>query len=136
MDHLAGIIWAVAGLLTLLGLGALVVKGLIKNFRVEAGPIKARVDLRDLHNDLKEMKSAVTQINDAVNHQREGDPTLVQRVSKIEDAVECAKAHQDAERAMFVWLATTIKRIAHHVGIVPDEEPAFPIRDQQEVSTQ
>lgn len=55
--------------------------------------------------------ASIDQINTAVNHQVEGEPTLVQRVANVEHAVTTAGLHRAWEKSAFTTLA-------HHVGCV------------------
>ena len=62
---------------------------------------------------------SLDQINTAVNHQVEGEPTLVQRVVNVEHAVASAQLHRGWERDAF-------RKLASHVGCIL---PPYPHRD-------
>jgi hypothetical protein len=64
----------------------------------------------------KGMKLGIEQINTAVNHQEEGEPTLVERVVRLEKAANASHLHRDWEREAF-------QTLARHVGAHLNEYP-------------
>jgi hypothetical protein len=63
--------------------------------------------------------TSLEQINTAVNHQGKDEPTLVQRVVNVEQAVASAGVHRSWEKQAFTTLA-------HHVGCTL---PPYPHHD-------
>jgi hypothetical protein len=64
------------------------------------------------------MRVAVDQINTAVNHQPEGDPTLIERVITLELQAQNGHLHRDWEREAFQLLA---HEVGAHLPEYPDD---------------
>lgn len=120
-ENASGIIWAVAGLVAVIGVGVLIGKRIISKVSFKAGPVEAKVSIEDLHKDIREVKEAVVVITSQVKN---GKPTtLVERVDKIEQ-------NQQETHRLLVWQNDTLKKIAAHVGFVSTEPGPDPREPQ------
>lgn len=118
--------WVVLTLVIVLGVGALIVKNKIDSVKIKAGPVEASVDMASLHQQVSEIRTMASSINDAVNHRKDGEPTLVQRVENIEANQAINARHQHHERAVLEWQNTALARIAGHVGLHVGQPPSEP----------
>lgn len=121
--------WIVLSFCALLLVAVLVLKRRIDRLQFHAGPIQASVDLTPIHNDLKAVREMVSQVNDAVNHRLDHEPTLVQRVKEME---EDFFVHQRYERQMFEWQNESLMSLASQVGLtLPDSPPTIPPKERK-----
>ena len=117
------IIWAVVGavvstvLLSLLIIGLL--KGKIGSLKFKAGGYEGQVELSHINEKLEKIRELSESTNGTVNHRRKDEPTLAERMRTVEE-------HHTYFTDLFKWQNTMLKRIAHHVGIIPDPEPTPP----------
>jgi hypothetical protein len=94
----------------------LVWKNKISRFRIKAGPVTADLNLNRLQEDLKVIKESVAEVNKAVNHQKTGEPTLVDRVKNIEARLQEGNKN-------FYYQNECLRAIANHVGLeLPEEQ--------------
>jgi hypothetical protein len=94
----------------------LVWKNKISRFRIKAGPVTADLNLNRLQEDLKVIKESVAEVNKAVNHQKTGEPTLVDRVKNIEARLQEGNKN-------FHYQNECLRAIANHVGLdLPEEQ--------------
>jgi hypothetical protein len=106
-------VWGTVALVAIIGLFILIWKNKISRFKIKAGPVTA--DLGLLRQDLDVIKESVAQVNKAVNHQRTGEPTLVERVKNIEARLEEGSKN-------FSFQTDCLRAIANHVGLNLPEE--------------
>lgn len=111
------IVWAGVVCLAICCAMFLIVRGKIKRVKVDVGPLHTNIDMQ---REWAEVRDAVKQINEAVNHRQRGDPTLVERVANLEKQLG---AHIEDERTWDAWKIETLTKIAHHVGFVPGPTP-------------
>lgn len=118
------LVWAILAGLVFVGLVLLVIMGRIKNVRFKAGPVSANLDLSDMRDSIKEIHTAVAQINEAVNHKKPEEPTLVERVRWMEQ-------DQRWKKAVLRHQSMCLEALAKHVGLNLPECPECHEEDQE-----
>lgn len=115
-SELTEVIWAVFAFLVVVGIGWLIISKKIDGVRFKAGPMEANIDMHKVHEELKKLSTTMEAVNDAVNHRQGDEPTLVERVKKIE-------SHAEWERAVFQWQNECLLLIANYVGLKLPMQP-------------
>ena len=142
-NQLTELVWAGISLVVVVGVGYLIIGRKITKVSVKAGPVEATMDLESLHKAVEEVKTIAqaavassSRVEESVNHRRDGDPTLAQRVEITEVLL---REHRIHTQRQVEWQNNTLKRIAHHVGFIPDPEPPMdpitsetPLMDQEQ----
>jgi hypothetical protein len=109
IDHVIEIGWISVAAMSLV----IVFYLILKNISVKRGGVETKISMEDMvsmRNTISSMDTKIDQINTAVNHKHDHEPTLVERVRRIE-------SEQRKNSAVLRWMSQSQEMMADHVGL-------------------